>query len=52
MRQIVLDVAVESERLDAKRPYVELIDGIEIPKVSPKNSHGYLQLAFGALIAQ
>lgn len=48
--QMLSTIATESARLDGERPYVELIDGIEIPKVSPQNRHGYLQLAFGALL--
>lgn len=49
MRTIV-DIEAESERLDANKPYVELIDGIEVRKVSPINRHGYLQLEFAILL--
>ncbi|GAC1565666.1 MAG: Uma2 family endonuclease [Vulcanimicrobiaceae bacterium] len=49
MRTFV-DIEAESERLDAEKPYVELIDGIEVRKVSPGNRHGYLQTEFGILL--
>ena len=49
MRTIV-DIEAESIRLDADKPYVELIDGIEVRKVSPVNRHGYLQIEFGVLL--
>jgi len=37
------DIRRESIRLDREKPYVELIDGLEIPKLSPMTRHGLLQ---------
>ena len=32
-----------SDDLDARKPYVELIDGVRVPKVSPRTRHTFLQ---------
>jgi len=45
-----LDVVAKFERRDATKPYVELIDGIEVPKMSPMTRHGLLQSAFATLL--
>jgi Uma2 family endonuclease len=39
-----------SDRLDATKPYVELIDGSAQRKVSPKTRHGFLQLELGSIL--
>lgn len=38
-----------SDELDARKPYVELIDGIRVPKVSPRTRHSFLQSELGML---
>jgi len=35
-----------SRELDAEKPYLELIDGVEIPRVSPLRRHGRLEHEF------
>src|ERR1700693_487908 len=32
-----------SDELDAEKPYIELIEGLEVPKVSPKRRHSELE---------
>jgi Uma2 family endonuclease len=32
-----------SDELDARKPYVELIDGVRVPKVSPRTRHSMVQ---------
>jgi Uma2 family endonuclease len=34
--------------LDEEKPYIEVLDGAKLPDVSPKDAHGYLQVAIGA----
>ena len=36
--------------LDGEKPYIEVIDGETQPDVSPKNAHGFLQVAIAANI--
>lgn len=38
------------DSLDAEKPYVELIDGLGVRKMSPKTRHSFLQLRFGTLL--
>lgn len=38
-----------SDRLDAEKPYVELIDGVETPKVSPKSRHSLIQIELAVI---
>jgi Uma2 family endonuclease len=38
------------DELDAEKPYVELIDGLEVPKMSPKSRHSLLQFQFGKIL--
>lgn len=38
-----------SDELDARKPYLELIDGVRVPKVSPRTRHSFLQLELGTL---
>ncbi len=40
---IAFDIEKESRRLDARKPYLELIDGIEVRKMSSMFTHGTLQ---------
>jgi len=40
---IAFDIERESRRLDARKPYMELIEGIEVRKMSPIFTHGSLQ---------
>ena len=47
---LAIDVAAESERLDSKKPYVELINGIEVPKVSPRLRHALLQTEIAVIV--
>ena len=46
----ILDLDSESERLDAEKPYGELIDGVEIRKDAPMMRHSLLQGAMLRLI--
>jgi len=39
-----------SDRLDAEKPYSELIDGLETQKVSPQTRHSRLQLELGVIL--
>ena len=39
-----------SDELDAEKPYIELIDGLELRKMSPKLRHGELQYEFMKLL--
>ncbi|GAC1532410.1 MAG: Uma2 family endonuclease [Vulcanimicrobiaceae bacterium] len=48
---LAIDVAAESERLDSKKPYVELINGIEVPKVNPQLRHAQLQTKLAVLVS-
>ncbi len=48
---LALDVAAESDRLDSEKPYVELINGIEVPKVSPRLRHAQLQTKLAVLVS-
>ncbi|HEY9085004.1 MAG TPA: Uma2 family endonuclease [Candidatus Tyrphobacter sp.] len=38
------------EMRDDEKPYVEIVDGQAIPKVSPKHAHGYVQITLGAIL--
>jgi len=40
------ELARLSRMLDERKPYVELIDGVPVPKVSSKTRHSLLQLEF------
>ena len=40
---IAFDIDAESRRLDATKPYLELIDGVEVRKAMPMMRHGLLQ---------
>jgi Uma2 family endonuclease len=44
------DLTRLSNSLDAEKPYVELIDGLELPKASPVTRHGQLQWRLGAML--
>jgi Uma2 family endonuclease len=44
------DLTRLSNTLDAEKPYVELIDGVELPKASPMTHHGQLQLRLGGIL--
>ena len=46
----VLDLEAESLRLDSRKPYLELIDGIELRKMSPQMRHGQIQVELAFLI--
>ncbi len=39
-----------STELDAEKPYIELIDGLEVRKMSPQTRHGFLQLELGVIL--
>jgi len=39
-----------SDELDAEKPYFELIDGLEVQKVSPQSHHSQLQLELGIIL--
>jgi Uma2 family endonuclease len=38
------------DELDAEKPYVELIDGLEVRKMSPKTRHSFVQGAFTSIL--
>ncbi len=40
---ISFDIDAETSRLDAEKPYLELIDGIELQKMSPQMRHAQIQ---------
>ncbi len=44
------ELAREFERRDTEKPYVELIDGVEVPKAPAMTRHAMLQVAFGSLL--
>lgn len=44
------ELARISGELDAEKPYIELIDGIEVPKVSPKTRHSLLQAQLAGIL--
>lgn len=46
----LVELAREFERRDTEKPYVELIDGIEVPKAFAMTRHAMLQVAFGSLL--
>lgn len=39
-----------SQELDAEKPYIELIDGLEVRKMSPQTRHSRLQLELGVIL--
>lgn len=47
---ITFDIEAESERLDAEKPYTELIDGVEVRKSIPMTQHAMLQGEMWALV--
>ena len=49
---ITFDIEAESERLDAEKPYTELIDGVEVRKSMPMTQHAILQGEMWALVRQ
>jgi len=44
------DIERESRLLDGRKPYVELIDGVKVRKVSPLHRHGILQIEMGVIL--
>jgi Uma2 family endonuclease len=44
------DIERESRLLEREKPYIELIDGIKVRKVSPRHRHGILQMEMGFIL--
>jgi Uma2 family endonuclease len=41
-----------SRELDAEKPYLEIIDGVEVPRVSPQLRHSLLEIEFLAVLRE